>query len=292
MLTGIGFNSFNTVFGNAYNQTNRTLGQAIERLSSGLRINGAADDVANTARIQSLTSSISGYEVAERNLGDGVSLIRTAEAGISSIQTELDEIRELALQANNDTLGTVEKNAIQNEINSRLSNIDDIAGGSSFNGIKLLDASAGTLSIQTGTDSGDTDSIDLSGSFDSASADAVGNINEGNGGGALGEALNNIDVVTGNIDDIITGIDNAIENVAAAQSSLGAKENAFVSKSQSMSGSREAALATRSQLRDTDFARETSIAVRGFILRSSTVAMSSQRQANASLALTLLPMVR
>ncbi|MDA0772058.1 MAG: flagellin [Cyanobacteria bacterium] len=292
MLTGISFNSFSTVFGNAYNQTNRTLGQAIERLSSGLRINGAADDVANTARIQSLTSSIRGYEVAERNLGDGVSLIRTAEAGLGSIQTELQEIRSLAVQANNDTLGTVEKQAIQSEIDSRLSNIDDISGGSSFNGIKLLDASAGTLNIQTGTDSGDTDSIDLSGSFDSASANAAGNINEGNGGGALGEALNNIDVVTGNLDDIITGLDNAIDNVAAAQSSLGAKENAFVSKSQSMSGSREAALATRSRLRDADFARETSIAVRGFILRSSTVAMSSQRQANASLALTLLPMVR
>lgn len=292
MLTGIGFNSLNATFGTAYNQSNRTLGQAVERLASGLRVNGAADDVANIARIEALTSSIRGYEVADHNLGDATSLVRTAEAGLGSIQTELQEIRALAVQANNETLGTNEKQAIQNEIDSRLSNIDSIAAGSSFNGIKLLDGSAGTLTIQAGTDSSDTISINLSGNFDTASSASSSNINESNVGGSSGEALNNINVVSGNLDDIITGLDNAIDNVSAAQSSLGAKENAFTAKSEALDDQREAALATRSRLQDADFARESAQAVKGYILRSGAVAISRQRKENASLALTLLPLVR
>lgn len=292
MLSGIAFRAYGTSFGRAYNQNNRTLGQAVERLATGLAVNRAADDVSATARIEALTSSIRGYEVAQRNLGDGVSLVRTAEAGLSSIQTELQEIRALVVDANDDTLGDNEKQAIQNEIDSRLDNIDSIAGGSSFNGINLLDGSAGSISIQTGTNSTDTDSVDLSGNFDTASSASAGNINEDNVGGSAGEALNNIDVVSGDLDDILAGLDNAIDNVSAAQSSMGAKESSFNSQMEALSVRREAALSTRSQLQDTDFAHESSQAIRSYILRSGTVALAQQREANASLALTLLPLVR
>ncbi|MDD9897876.1 MAG: flagellin [Candidatus Melainabacteria bacterium] len=292
MLSGIGFRAYGSSWGRAYNQNNRTLGQAVERLATGLSVNRAADNVAAVSRIDALNSSIRGYEVAERNLGDGISMVRTREAGLSSIQTELQEIRALAVDANDETLGTNEKQAIQNEIDSRLDNIDSISGGASFNGINLLDGSSGSISIQTGTDSGDTSSVDMSGNFDTASTTASGNINEGNTGGSSGEALNNIDVVSGDLDDILAGIDNAIDNVSAEQSTMGAKENAFNSKLEALSVKREAALSTRSRLQDADFAREASQAVRSYILRSSTVTLAQQREANASLALTLLPLVR
>lgn len=294
MLQGIGFNSFNLDYGRIYNQQNRTLGQAVERLASGISINRAKDDVANTSISEALKSSIKGYDVAEKNIEDGVSLIQTAESGLNGISTALQDIRALAVQANDGSLSASQKQSIQNEISSRLADIDSIANDTSFNGKKLLDGSSGSLSIQTGTDSTDTSTIDLGSSFktSSSAATSTGNLNESNTGGSLGVALNNINVATGNIDDILTGIDNALDNVSAAQSELGASENAFNSKLEGLSDKRLAALETQSRKLDANYAQEASNFIQSYILSNGMTTISQQANANSRLALNLLPLVK
>lgn len=294
MLEGIGFNSFSLDYGRIYTKHNRTLGQAVERLATGLSINRAKDDVANTSIIESLKSSIKGYEVAEKNIGDGMSLVQTAQSGLSGISDALQDIRGLAVQANNSALGSTEKQAIQNQINSRLADIDSMANDTSFNGKKLLDGSSGSLSIQTGAENSDTTAVDLSGNFKISSSSTInsGNINEGNIGGSSGVALNNINVTTGNLDDILTGIDNALENVSAAQSNFGASENAFSSKLEGLSEQKLAALETQSSKLDSNYAQEASNFVQSYILRNGSATISQQANANNRLALNLLPIVK
>ncbi len=290
MLQGIGFSVYDAG-SKVYTQQNRTLTQAIDRLATGLKVNKAADDSAGMSISETLRSSIRGYEVAEKNIGDGVSLVQTAEAGLSSISDNLQGIRALVIQAGDSSLSGTEKQALQNEINQKLGNIDDASSDTSFNGKSLLNGSSGTLNIQTGSNAGDTSGIDLSGNFSSSSTTGSGNINEGNTGGSAGVSLNNIDVVNGDLDDILAGVDNALDNVSAAQSAMGAKENAFTANLESLSVQKEDTISARSRIMDTDYAAEASAAVKGYILRSSAATLSQQSNMNARLALNLLPLV-
>ncbi len=291
MLQGIGFSVYDTAIGRVYTKQNKSLTQATDSLATGLKINKAADDSAAMSIAETLGSSIRGYAVAEKNIGDGVSLVQTAEAGLSSISDNLQGIRALVVQAGDSSLSGAEKQALQDEIEQKLSNIDDISGGTSFNGKSLLNGSSGTLNIQTGSDAGDTSAINLSGNFSSSASASSGNINEGNLGGSAGVALNNINVVSGNLDNILTGVDNALDNVSAAQSTLGAKENAFTADLESLSVKKEDALASSSRIMDTDYAAAASTAIKSYILRSGTAALSQQSNMNARLALNLLPLV-
>lgn len=288
MLQGIGF-SVNTGIGRVYTLQNKNIGQAIDRLATGLKVNKAGDDAAGLSIAETLTSSIRGYEVAEKNVGDGISLVRTAESGLSSISSNLQDIRALVVQAGDSTLSGVEKQALQDEIDQKLSNIDDISSDTSFNGKSLLNGSSGTLNIQTGSDAGDTSGIDLSNNFSTSASTSSGNINEGNTGGSAGTSLNNINVVTGDLDDILAGVDNALDNVSAAQSEMGAKENAFTAELENLSVEKEQAITARSRIMDTDYAAEASAIVKSYILRSTAATLSQQSNMNARLALNLLP---
>lgn len=291
MLKGIGFNVYDTGIGRVYTQQNRTLGQAVDRLATGLRVNKAADDAAGLSIAEALKTSIKGYEVAEKNIGDGINLVRTAESGLGSISGSLQRIRELVVQAGDGSLSGTEKQALQDEIDQNLSNIDDASSRTSFNGKTLLNGSSGTVNIQTGSDAGNTSAINLSGNFSSSATTSSGNINEGNIGGSAGESLSNIDVVNGNLNDILTGVDNALDNVSAAQSSMGAKENGFTANLEGLSVQREDALAARSRIMDANYAAEASNAIQSYILRSGAVTLSQQSNMNARLALNLLPLV-
>lgn len=291
MLQGIGFSVYDAAISRSFTQQNKGLAQAIDRLATGLRVNKAADDSAGMSIAETLRSSIRGYAVAEKNIGDGVSLVQTAEAGLSSISDNLQGIRDLVVQAGDSSLSGTEKQALQDEINQKLSNIDDAASGTSFNGKSLLNGSSGTLNIQTGSDAGDTSGINLSGNFSTSSTTGSGNINEGNTGGSAGVSLNNINVVSGNLDDILAGVDNALDNVSAAQSAMGAKENAFTANLESLSVQKEDALASSSRIMDSNYAAEASAAVKSYILRSSAATLSQQSNMNARLALNLLPLV-
>jgi flagellin len=137
--------------------TQNDLGKSLEKLSSGLRINRAADDAAGLAISEGLRSQIGGLNVAARNAQDGISVIQTAEGALTEVHTILQRIRDLAVQAGNDSNNTESRNAISTEANALVSELDRIGKSTNFNGIQLLDGSQAALKFQVGAD-GDANS--------------------------------------------------------------------------------------------------------------------------------------
>lgn len=290
MVTAIGFES--NLLHRSLSLSNRTIGKATERLATGLRINSGADDAAGLALSQTLEKSIKGFQVVEKNLGDGMSMVDTADAGLSNISDELQSIREIVVQAKNDTYGLEDRNALQNVINEKLANIDAISNTTSFNGKTLLDGSEGTVSVVASPDADSTVDVDLSGDFSSDAGDSVGSINEGNSGGAAGIALSDIDITSDDLDDVLTGIDNALENVSSARSALGASYTSLEDRYSSTSTAKEAAISSRSRVMDTDYGKEVSTRLSAYIKQTASATLSSTNNANAALALNLLPLVK
>ena len=291
----------------ALSQNTNSLQKNIERLSTGLRINRAADDAAGLSISEKLTSQIRGLEKAEQNIGDGISMLQTMEGGLGVVNDNLQRIRELVVQASNGTNSRNELNAIQREINSRVTTINDISDSTQFNGNVLLDGSLGNdaatndVNIQSGADQGQTTGID----FDAFIIDVTGD--DGNDG--LNPATFNLDElkVTDNnaasvgsqnaasngafdkTTDPLTGLDTMITNIATMRSQIGAQQNSLESKLEYLGVAKENAMSSRSRVLDADISKESSGFVRNQILQQSSAAMLSQANQSPQIALNLLP---
>src|SRR5471030_651290 len=156
----INTNTLSLMTQNNLNKSQSALSTAIERLSSGLRINSAKDDAAGQAIANRFTSNINGLTQASRNANDGISVAQTTEGSLSEINNNLQRIRELSVQAANGTNSDSDLTSIQDEITSRLSEIDRVSGQTQFNGVNVL-ASNQTMKIQVGANDGQTIDIDL-----------------------------------------------------------------------------------------------------------------------------------
>ena len=149
---------------NAQNQLNKSQSlsdQALQRLSSGLRINSAKDDAAGLAISTRFSSQISGLNVAQRNANDGISLAQTTEGALNEVTNNLQRIRELAVQSANATNSASDRAALNSEVQQRIDEIDRISNQTAFNGLKVLDGSFGQQNFQVGANAGETISIDL-----------------------------------------------------------------------------------------------------------------------------------
>ena len=160
MAQVINTNSLSLITQNNINKNQSALSTSIERLSSGLRINSAKDDAAGQAIANRFTSNIKGLTQAARNANDGISLAQTTEGALSEINNNLQRVRELTVQASTGTNSDSDLSSIQDEIKSRLSEIDRVSNQTQFNGVNVL-AKNGTMSIQVGANDGQTISIDL-----------------------------------------------------------------------------------------------------------------------------------
>lgn len=288
----------------------------IERLSTGFRINRAADDAAGLSISNKLTTTIKGIEKAKQNAGDGISLIQTAEGGLSVIQENLQRIRELVVQGMNGTNGSNEADALQREINERIRNISDIASATKFNGQALL-VSPGDIVLQTGADSGQTTTIELApGTLANVGIDIdttyertgtssdygtlVEGISTANFGlhrihlGVTGMTVNSVDRINdtaSGVNTVVTvdHLDQMIDNISRMRSYLGAKQNALESKIEYLDIAQENAEASRSRIKDVDVAQESSILVKNQILQQTASAMLAQANAQPQIALSLLP---
>ncbi|MEO0425303.1 MAG: flagellin [Pseudomonadota bacterium] len=158
------------------------LGQALERLSSGLRINSAKDDAAGLAIAERLTTQIRGLNQAVRNANDGISLSQTTEGALSEVVSNLQRIRELAVQSANGTNSAEDRAALDSEVQQRLQEIDRIAQQTTFNGLNVLDGTFGTATFQVGPEVGDNIALDLSAS---ARINSLGRIAQETGGAAV-----------------------------------------------------------------------------------------------------------
>ena len=160
MAQVINTNSLSLITQNNINKNQSSMSTAIERLSSGLRINSAKDDAAGQAIANRFTSNIKGLTQAARNANDGISVAQTTEGALSEINNNLQRVRELTVQASTGTNSSSDLSSIQDEIKSRLSEIDRVSGQTQFNGVNVL-AKDGTMKIQVGANDGQTISIDL-----------------------------------------------------------------------------------------------------------------------------------
>ncbi|MEH3421809.1 flagellin domain-containing protein [Enterobacter roggenkampii] len=271
---------------NNLNKSQSSLGTAIERLSSGLRINSAKDDAAGQAISNRFSSNIKGLTQASRNANDGISIAQTAEGSLNEINNNLQRIRELAVQAQNGTNSASDIDSIQSEVNQRLSEIDRVASQTQFNGLKVLN-SAGTISIQVGANDGEKIDITI-GDKTNWSLLAAGAA--GTAGGAVAASdrtvsQSGVDVLATNV---LSTIDKALKAVDNQRSDLGAIQNRFESTISNLNNTVTNLSAAQSRIQDADYATEVSNMSRAQILQQAGTSVLSQANQVPQTVLSLL----
>ena len=232
--------------------TSSKVAKSMERLSSGYRINRAADDAAGLAQ-------------AERNIQDGVSMVQTAEGNLDEVHSMLQRVRELAVQYKNGTLSASDKAAIQTEVNQLASEIERIGSSAKFNGITLLGDNTTAVSFQVGVNDGDVITV---------STISLGNV--------VGSFTDLSDTAA------ISAIDAAIDGVSAARATFGTVQNRLDHSLNATSVYRENLTAAESRIRDVDMADEMVQLTKQQILSQAGTSMLSQANQSSQNVLSLL----
>ncbi|EPC9992673.1 flagellin [Enterobacter ludwigii] len=272
---------------NNLNKSQSSLGTAIERLSSGLRINSAKDDAAGQAISNRFSSNIKGLTQASRNANDGISIAQTAEGSLNEINNNLQRIRELAVQAQNGTNSASDIDSIQSEVNQRLEEIDRVASQTQFNGLKVLN-SAGTISIQVGANDGEKIDITIG---DKSGWSLLSSGGTNTTGGAVTAAADR-KVTQSGVDvlgsDVLSKIDDALKAVDNQRSDLGAIQNRFESTISNLNNTVTNLSAAQSRIQDADYATEVSNMSRAQILQQAGTSVLSQANQVPQTVLSLL----
>jgi flagellin len=246
-----------------------SVSQSMERLSSGYRINRAADDAAGLAISEKMRAQIRGLTQNQRNIQDGVSLVQTAEGALSTVHAMLQRVRELAVQFKNGSLSTSNQSAIQSEVFQLASEIERIGNSTKFNGISLLN-NTNTVTFQVGANDGESIGVAM--------------ISLGSAAG-VGTAYFTL-TPTGTTD--IQDIDTAIDNVASQRAALGAVQNRLQYSLDNVGIYQENLVAAESRIRDVDMAEETVSLTKNQILAQAGTAMLAQANQAGQGVLSLL----
>jgi len=247
--------------------TQNKLAMSMERLSSGYRINRAADDAAGLAISERLKAQIGGLDQSQRNAQDAVSLTQTAEGSLDQVHAMLQRIRDLAVEYKNGTLSSTDQTSIQSEVNQLASEIERIGASAQFNGIQLLSSSS-TISFQVGANDGEVISI---------STISLGQ--------TLGTAYSSLSA-SGTAD--ISEIDAAINAVSAQRSTFGAVENRLNYTLDNAAIYQENLNASESRIRDVDMASEMVNFTKLQILQQAGTSMLAQANTSSQGVLSLL----
>ena len=256
--------------------TQHRLERSLARLSSGFRINQAADDAAGLAISENLRGQIRGMKQASRNANDGVSLVQVAEGGLNEISNMLIRLRELAVQASSDTIGDIERKFIDVEYQQLKSEVQRVAEVTKFNGRDLLNGTGGVMDIQIGVHNDPfKDRISFNASAANSSLEALGMTAESVA--TKEQAQSSIDMV-----------DTAMISVNAMRANFGAMQNRLGSTLNNLSIAHENLSAANSRIRDADIADETAEMTRNNILLQAGVSVLGQANAKQQVALSLL----
>ena len=260
---------------NASNAAGKALGTAMERLSTGKRINSAKDDAAGLAITTSMTSQVRGMNQGIRNANDGISMAQTAEGALSEVTNMLQRQRELTVQASNNTYSADDLANLASEMTALNTQITSVLTNSEFNGQKLFDASAGTagvVTVQAGANEADAIDIDLSANLttdtDLAAAAAVDV-----------EALAAGDIAL---------FDTAIKTVSTVRAGLGASQNQLESAVTNLNNNITNLSDARSRIEDTDYSAETTALAKSQILSQASSAMLAQANQSQQNVISLL----
>jgi flagellin-like hook-associated protein FlgL len=251
-----------------------SLDTSFKRLSSGFRINSAADDAAGLQISNRLSSQINGLNQAISNANDGISLSQTAEGAMDEITNSLQRIRVLAVQSQNGINSSADRVALQKEVSALKTEISRIATTTQFGGIKLLDGKF-SAKFLVGANAGQNISVNLS--------------RTGGGYGASGLGISTLSISSvGGASAALASIDSAIKTIDSTRADLGALQNRFQSTIRNLSNIVENVSAARSRIRDTDFAKETAELTRSQILQQASTTILSQANQRPQAALSLL----
>jgi len=253
---------------------------SMEKLSSGYRINRAADDAAGLAISEQMRGQIGGLDQAQRNAQDGVSLVQTAEGSLNEVHSMLQRLRDLKVQFNNGTLDSDDQDAIAAEVAQIGQELGDIAKNTSFNGNKLLQGA--TFTFQVGANDNETittQAVTLSGSIASGGLSEITGLSD--------TAAAKAALATGSL-STIDSIDDAIKNVSTARANYGAVQNRLEHRMNNLATYQENLTASESRIRDVDMAAEMTNYTKENILQQAGTSMLAQANQMPQSILSLL----
>ncbi|MDB2400090.1 flagellin [Porticoccaceae bacterium] len=312
-MTVINTNSAATIAANALTRNERSMATAMERLSTGLRINTAGDDAAGLAISSRMTSQINGLNMAVRNANDAISMIQTADGAMVEVTNMLHRMQELALQASSGTMSTTDQAALDVEFQALDDQIDLIATSTEWNGTKLLDGSlnaSAASSFQIGANASQTISItfaDLNTDFGATEASQAGingttaadrdvfttldvdTASYNSNAGTEDTDLDGLVITNGaNHANVITYLGRAIDRLNTERATMGATINRLEYAADNLTNVSQNTSASRSRILDADYAAETTELARTQIIQQAGTAMLSQANQAAQSVLALL----
>ena len=295
-MTVINTNISATITANALIKNERAMSQAMERLSTGQRINSAGDDAAGLAISSRMTSQINGLDQAARNANDAISMLQTADGALIEVTNMLQRMRELAVQAASGTSVAADRTALDVEFEALKAEIERIADQTQWNGSLLLNGSigsSGAVSFQIGGNADQTISFTFSNYQNADSTDVtatpLGAIDTSGNGTDDNVGVNTLDITTvANHDEALDGLTSAINNVNARRASIGAVINRLEYAADNLANVSQNASASRSRILDADYASETTELARTQIIQQAATAMLSQANQQAQSVLALL----
>lgn len=256
--------------------TSADMRKAMERLSSGYRINKAGDDAAGLAISENLKAQIRGFQMDVRNAEDGISLVQVAEGGLNETSAILTRLRELGIQASSDTIGEQERGFLDVEYQALLQEIERIANATEFNRTKLLNGTGKVFDIQVGIRNNQlVDRITFDGTKANATTEALG---------LSGMTISEKKVAQ----ESLARIDDAIQKVSGARADFGALQNRLQSTINNLGVSVENLSAANSRIRDADMASETAEMTRNNIMLNAGISVLAQANQTTGMALKLL----
>jgi len=256
------------------NHNQKALATSFNKLSSGFRINGAADDAAGLAISESMKAQIRSYTVAERNANDAISMAQTAEGALGEVSGIVTRMRELAMQGANGSLQTSDRAYLDTEFQSLKAEISRIQASTTFNGVNLLQQTATSVDFQVGINTAANNRITISfGGIDLT---------------ALLTATNTMSGTAGNSRGLLTTIDNSLRTISTGRARFGAAMNRLEITTSNLETIRTNTSAANSRIRDVDVAEETSMMARNQVLAQAGSAVLAQANQLPQIALGLL----
>ncbi len=305
-MTVINTNVAASITANALTKNERAMSQAMERLSTGQRINSASDDAAGLAIASRMTSQLNGLNMAVRNANDAISYLQTADGAIVEISNMLQRMRELAVQAATGTIGSADQDALNTEFQALEEQIQDISTDTEWNGTKILDGEQGSVAFQVGANASQTISIEV-GDYNTnngtesatlaANSSIFSSLDTDGSRGSVTDAhdLNSLDIdnttstsAPAGTTAAIYALDHAIDNVNADRAAIGAAINRLEYAADNLSSVAQNTSASRSRVLDADYAAETTELARTQIIQQAATAMLSQANQQAQSVLALL----
>jgi len=260
---------------NASNAANKSLGVAMERLSTGKRINSAKDDAAGLAIATSMTAQVRGMSQGIRNANDGISLAQTAEGALSEVTNMVQRVRELAVQSASGTYqDATDRTYMQAEVDELTAQIDQVITNTKFNGVALFDGTTATVTVQTGANG--ADQVDL------VMADLTTLA-------ASGGAAGSYDVSTAAAaNGLLATVDTELDSISSARAALGAGQNRLESVVNNLTSNVTNLSDARSRIEDADYSSETTAMAKSQILSQASTAMIAQANQSQQNVLSLL----